>query len=349
MEMISSRRITVSEMAPHIHTFLSGENRVLKIANWLIDWIKSALKSGKINPYDFLPLKGDLAFHIGVSIGTMQSVFRYVEDYGIVESKQRVGTYIKPLKEHGANKKLTSKRDVACYILKKYIKNNCKIGEKLNSTGNLSLKLGISKTTIRTAINKLLQEKVLVKSDRYFIIERLDFELNSIKHLTLVEKIAQNIKQSIDRNYSAGEKIPTNSELAKKYNVSLKTIHDALKLLIKSGIVVTKRGKYGTIVVDNNSVINRYYYEEIEQELKKFIEKNCEIGTKLPAIKLFAKKYNVSTKTIKKALDNLNSDGYVAFSRGRYGGTFVTDIPQSGNDAYTWLAISPDYIQTDEN
>ena len=48
-----SRQITVAEMAPHVHTFKIGENKVNKITAWHLDWIKKALKSGKIKPYDF--------------------------------------------------------------------------------------------------------------------------------------------------------------------------------------------------------------------------------------------------------------------------------------------------------
>ena len=49
-------------------------------------------------------------------------------------------------------------------------------------------------------------------------------------------------------------------------------------------------------------------------------------------------------KTIKKALNNLADDGYLTFVRGRYGGTFVTDIPEDSTEAYKWLAINTDYI-----
>ncbi len=73
------------------------------------------------------------------------------------------------------------------------------------------------------------------------------------------------------------------------------------------------------------------------------IEK-CQPGDKLPPIKELANIYAISEKTIKKALDNLSEEGYIAFARGRYGGTFVLDIPQSSNEAYKWLAISTDYF-----
>ena len=86
-QVTKGRQITVAEMAPHVHSFLPNENKVNKISEWLINWIKKSMQNGSIKPYDFLPLKGDLAFHIGVSLGTMQNVFRIVEDYGLVESK----------------------------------------------------------------------------------------------------------------------------------------------------------------------------------------------------------------------------------------------------------------------
>ena len=92
-----------------------------------------------------------------------------------------------------------------------------------------------------------------------------------------------------------------------------------------------------------------YFYEEIELKIKHYITQNSEVGSKLPSIVEFSEMFNVSTKTIKKALDNLAYDGYVTFTRGRYGGTFVIDIPQSVNESYKWLAITSDYVLESEN
>ena len=103
-----NRRITVAEMAPHVHSFRAGENKTDKIYEWLLAWIKQSLKDGKIKPNDYLPQKGDLAFHIGVSTGTIQNVYRMIEDAGLVESKQKIGTIIKSQKSE-FSEKLTSK------------------------------------------------------------------------------------------------------------------------------------------------------------------------------------------------------------------------------------------------
>ena len=67
MEKKTYYRITVADMAPHVHTFNIGENKVDKILNWLKNWITLSLECGKIHYNDFLPSKADLACHIGVA------------------------------------------------------------------------------------------------------------------------------------------------------------------------------------------------------------------------------------------------------------------------------------------
>ena len=344
------RRITIAEMAPHVHSFGIGENKANKIAKWLNVWITKSLKTGMVKYHDFLPLKGDLAFHIGVSKGTIQNAFRILEDIGMVESKQKIGTYIKENNSSHYIEKLTSKREEAVEIIKQHIlDNNYSLGERILSTRELSNITRFSSTTIRTAINTLMLEGVISKKGKYFVISNIDFDVRNIESKTLVEKIAAKIRQYAEQNFEEGDKLPSNNELAKMYNVSIKTVHDAVKYLIQTGILSTRRGRYGTRVASLQKENTLYDYEKIELKIKEYILKECSIGDKLPTIRVFAAKYNVSTKTVKKALDNLSDDGYIAFSRGRNGGTFVTDIPQGVNEAYTWLALNPEYIKESEN
>lgn len=339
----SPRQITVAEMAPHVHSFLPGENKANKIFNWLSDWIRESLAGGKIKPNDFLPPKGDLACHIGVSLGTMQNVFRMIEDIGLVESKQKIGTYIKA-PDTQRSEKLTSKRDSACEIIKSYIiENKFKIGDRLLSTRKLSSVLNIPSTTVRIALNKLITEKIVEKQDKLFVIKNLNFKINKNETKTLVDKIAERINKYIKTKLKPGDKLPASSALADMYNVSIKTIHDAIFILSVAGIVKTRRGYYGTIVSDKNENENLYFYEQVLLKIKKYIADNCKPNDKLPTIKEFSEVFSVSTKTIKKALDNLAEDGYITFSRGRMGGTFVIDIPIISDSGYTWLALSPEF------
>ena len=341
MNSTTSRQITVAEMAPHIHSFLPGENKVNKLVEWLKNWIEASLNAGKIKPYDMLPPKGDLACHIGVSQGTVQNVFRIIEDEGIIESKQRIGTYIK--NKNSKIKKLTSKRELAVEIIKKYIiDDNYKTGDYLLSTRKIAKITGITDSTVRMAIISIVSSGILKKEGKHYIVQNLDYKTGNIKSKTLVEKIAEEIKKYVETELKQGDKLPSNTTLTKKFNVSIKTIHDAIKLLSKQGIVYTRRGRYGTIVLGDSSEL--YYYEKIEYKIRNYIIKNSKVGDKLPTIKTFSKMFQISGKTVKKALDNLAGDGYIMFTRGRYGGTFVMDIPQTSGEAYKWLAINSDYV-----
>lgn len=340
------RRITVAEMAPHVHSFLPHENKVNKISEWLINWINMSLKAGTIKPYDYLPTKADLAFHIGVSLGTIQNVFRLVEDEGIIESRQKIGTYIKN-KEDKKIEKLTSKREVAIETIKQHITEaEYKTGDKLLSARKLSKILAIPFATIRMAMNTLVSEGVVKKEGSHYIITSLDFTAGTKEPQTLVEKIAEHINQYIKNNLKVGDKLPSNNALSDMFNVSIKTIHDAIKILSLAGIVRTRRGYYGTVVTNmQDNTEEKYFYEQVEQGIKKYMAENCKIGAKLPSIKTFAEVFNVSAKTIKNALNNLENDGYVNLQRGRNGGTFVLEIPTSYEQGYTWLALSSDFEQ----
>ena len=344
---VAPRQILVTEMAPHVHSFLPNENKVIKISDWLEYWIKRALKSGKIKFNDFLPSKGDLAFHIGVSLGTMQNAFRMLEDKGLIESKQRIGSVIKNPKKQ-MSEKLTSKREVTCQEIKKYlIENNYKIGDTLISTRKLASILNVSFSTLRTSINSLIADNILIKQNKNFVVNSIDFDVENIEQTSLAEKIAEHINQYIKKHLKPGKKLPSNNTLADMFGVSVKTIHDSIKILSVAGIVKTRRGYYGTVVCNiNENDDEMYYYEQVEQGIKQYIAENCKVGDKLPTIKNFAEAFNISAKTIKNALDGLANEGYINFVRGKYGGTFVMEIPAIYKQGYTWLALSSEFEQT---
>lgn len=340
------RKIQLSEMAPHVHSFLPGERKTDKLVKWLVSWITISLKNGNIEPYDMLPSKAELAFHIGVSQGTIQNVFRFLEDAGYIESKQKIGSFIKD-KHNKSVVKLTSKKDLATDVIKNYLKsNNCKPGDVLISTRKLAEIGGVSNATIRAAVANLVLQGILEKRGRSYILTGRSFKAHNIEAQTLVDKVADGIKTFIKNNLTPGDKIPPSLKLAGMFNVSVKTINDSVKKLAKEGLVYSKRGRYGTIVLGSSvsEGADLYTYEIVEHKIREFIAANFNIGDKLPAIKNLAIMYKTSGKTVKKALDNLADDGYITFTRGRYGGTFVTDVPKSANEAYTWIAINTNYV-----
>ena len=91
--------------------------------------------------------------------------------------------------------------------------------------------------------------------------------------------------------------------------------------------MVSRRGQYGTIVVKTSqkealmpkpemtifapaAQAAVYRYEKIKNYLKQMITHEFDLGEKLPSMQELAKKADVSTNTIKKALHDLSKEGY---------------------------------------
>ena len=79
------------------------------------------------------------------------------------------------------------------------------------------------------------------------------------------------------------------------------------------------------------------------------IASEYQIGDKLPSIKELSERFDLSPNTIRKAFHNLAREGYLVFSRGRYGGTFVIDIPETEVQSFKWLAVNPQYAKEYSN
>lgn len=354
------------------------ESKAIVISNWLIDWIETDVKAGKIKETDLIPQKSEFAYHLGVSIGTMQNAFRYAEDKGYVESKQCIGTMIKDWKKPTLNvRKLTSKRDICVDLIKQYIVDKkIKIGQKIPSSRILASVIKASANTTRLALENLCSMGILERnssssSESNWILKTNDFVLSKVNidisdNVTLVEKVEKDLENYIAKKLKVGDKLPAHEELSNELRVSIKTIHDALKSLIKRGILLARRGRYGTTVMKMPNADVRadalsakketsifasaqetafYNYEKTQNHIKSLIAENYEIGSQLPSILQLSKELDLSSNTIRKALNNLAKEGYLRFARGRYGGTFVIDIPDISSQPFKWLAVNPKYVE----
>jgi DNA-binding GntR family transcriptional regulator len=372
------KRIEISELPKQLPDFKdSYEAKDILIEKWLCNWIIDSFNSKKISENYLLPQKAQIANYLGVSIGTVQNAIRYIEDKGYLKSKQRIGTMIADINSPDSDiRKLTSKREKIIISIKKMIlEKGYKINHTIPSSRKLASILGTSTNTTRLAYEYLcsigiIESRQTRGNDANWILKKLPVLSeeennigNSLSSETLVKKVSDDLKNYISYNLKATDRLPSHSELSKILSVSIKTVHDALKQLTSEGILLSRRGRYGTIVVkmpgsDNLQPLEKtsifakaedaafYSYQKVENEIKNMIKSNYQINDKLPSMDELSDKLDVSTNTIRKALQNIASMGILKFERGRYGGTFVIDIPEDEEkQVFKWLSVSQQYVQ----
>ena len=163
MQKKSLKQIQISDIDLELPDLKNTESsKASTISKWIIDWIEHDLQSGKISAGYLIPSKPELAFHLGVSTGTIQNALRLTEDLGYVESKQCIGTVVKEKNSASEIRKLTSKREKAINDLKKFIiENKFKTGVILPSSRNISKAISASFNTTRLALENLCSEGIL--------------------------------------------------------------------------------------------------------------------------------------------------------------------------------------------
>lgn len=353
----------------------TDESKSVAIGKWIAEWIVSDLEAGKIEINNILPSKAEFAYMLGVSIGTVQNALRYIEDLGYVESKQCIGTLVRDHKQQVTSlRKLTSKRDLAIDEIKRYIiTGGFSVGSQMPSSRTIATIIGYPINTTRMALenlatNKIIEHKFKSSRETGWLILSLDFEVSSTPSSqgaqTLVDMVVKDLENYIINNLKVGDKMPAHAALAKNLKASLKTVHDALAILISRGILLARRGRYGTTVVKipgaeitlqkpETSIFAPakdtafYHYEKTQNYIKRLIAEEYQVGDKLPSIQELALKLDLSPNTIRKAFHNLADEGYLVFSRGRYGGTFVIDIPEIEAQTFKWLAVNPSYVKVE--
>lgn len=363
------QKINISKLSKNLPDLKNtSEPKAMVIGKWFANVIDNSSFSAKT----LLPTKAELAYLFGVSIGTMQCAMRYLEDLKYVESKQNIGTFIKLKDEKNSVRKLTSTRDIAADRIKQYIKlSNLAKGEFLPKISEIAKIIKYSEPTTRAAIRYLVIQGILeyptqtrtLRNGKLsgYMVKTLDFTFNSSSDNnepeTLVSKIEKDLIEYIQSNKKVGDRLPSISELSVKFFVSPKTIFDALKQLSNQGIVISMRGRYGTVVsrmpndedipiIKEKSIFAPaqdamvYHYQKTQNQIRNMILDNYSIGDKLPSIKELSQTLDLNTNTIQRAIHNLSNEGYLKIVKGRFGGIFVIDLPEESEQTYKWIAIN---------
>lgn len=369
--IFKNNKLTVNDLPKQLPDFKNSELPKDRLTEkWLTDWIVNSIKAKRINVGDILPKKNVIAQYLGISVGTVQNAIRYTEDKGYLQSKQRTGTLVAEFSGHtDVIKKQTSKRDVTVFKVKKYIVENG-IDSVMPPASEIAKSINVSTNTVRLAYLNLCDTGYLKytsgKSGKKVlkVVNIPDVSTDNKAQISksLVDKTTEDLSNFITKNLKKGDKLHTRAELAKLLEVSIKTVHDAVNILEAKGILLSRRGRYGTVIVKmpeeaeifqpmkERSIFAKaedaafYRWEKIENKIFDMIKTEYEAGMKLPSMEELSEKFDVSTNTIRKALKILSEKGIVDFERGRYGGTFVIDIPESTeNSVYEWLAVTHDF------
>lgn len=344
------------------------------VTDWLISLVKYCLETGVADIGDFIPTKEELASFLDVSCATVQNSIRQVRDMGYFVSKQSIGTSIADIysNEIKTNDELCHSTITECKIKKIVLDENIKLNSPVPSISEFSQKTNISQNTIRFTLINLAQkgylEKVHLKGNKYSWIYKKEFKLteteikNGIEdeNFTLTHQLVEKIQKYIEKTYKNGEKILPNSSISRMFDVSIKTVNDAMKVLNARKIVLSRRGKYGTIYIGGqNSKMDfvsserkrtiappnySYSWQKALTHLKKYIVENYEAGDKIAPIRELATILNVSPNTIRRALEDLFQSGHLVSQRGKFGGIFIMEMPEIEGDSYRWLALNPDVI-----
>ena len=372
MKKIKNNKLSINDLPKQVPDFKNSTMSKDRLTEqWLTQWIVSSLANNKIKRGDILPKKIAIAEYLGIGVGTVQNAIRYTEDKGYLQSKQKTGTLIAGYSSANTIKKQTSKRDAAVSKIKKHIIESG-LDTVMPPAAVLAKKINVSANTVRLAYLHLCDTGFLQYSTgksgkkRLRVVElpEMPSERNA-SHTSLVEKTEQDLSDYITQNMKKGDKLLTRFELSKILNVSVKTVHDAVNSLEEKGILLSRRGRYGTVIAQmpNEAAIFQPMRERSifakaddaifyrwENALIKMIKEEFEPGMKLPSMDILSEKFDVSTNTIRKALRMLSNKGFVDFQRGRYGGTFVLDVPEQDNaNAYEWIAITHDFMPVGAN
>lgn len=344
------------------------------VTNWLIDWIKYSLEVGIADIGDFIPTKEELAKFLNVSSATVQNSISQAKNLGYFVSKQSLGTCIADFysKDIKSQDELCYSTITECKIKKIVLDDLIELNCPIPSIGEIAYRTHISQNTIRFALVNLSQkgylEKINLKGNKHSWIYKKEFVLtneeikNGIEdeNCTLTHQLVEKIKKYIEKTYKNGEKILPNSSFSAMFDVSIKTVNDAMKILNARKVVLSRRGRYGTIFIGGqnsktdflsferrkiSSAQNyTYSWQKALGHLKKYIVENYEAGDKIAPIRELATILNVSPNTIRRALSDLFQNGYLVSKRGKLGGIFIMEMPEIEGDSYRWLALNPSAI-----
>ncbi|MFM7389436.1 MAG: GntR family transcriptional regulator [Vampirovibrionales bacterium] len=369
-------RLSVKNLPKEHPDFYTGETKDVIIARWLGEWIEAGLQQGTFTEQHLMPLKQDIAAVLEVSVGTVQNAFRIMEDEGLVESKQRIGTLLRKQTDADSRvRKQTSKRDTTVLAIQHYIlTQGFEVGASLPSAKEVGSLIGAKVNTTRLAMEYLTNHGVIEnrglkgKQPNWILLQKPDAQqlqqqgFQGISTTTLIDQLERDLKALIAKQFEVNDRLPSHLELADQFNVSIKTVHDAVHRLVEQGLVHSKRGRYGTYVsripsnLIDTSLIEQlfvpaasfspqpaeaplavpalattaeaappfYGYEKVMNYVQTQLQQGVYgQGQKLPKQSELAVQCQVSLNSVRDGLKRLEEQGVLRIEQGRHGGAVI--------------------------
>jgi len=128
--------------------------------------------------------------------------------------------------------------------------------------------------------------------------------------LPLYYQIKQTIKNwIISREFNPGDKIPSENQLSKKFNVTRLTVRQALAQLVQEGFVTSRKGD-GTYVTSDETLINSFnieftgFMDDLFYQVSKSTTKSVDTN-RITIPKAIADLYESGTK-VKITMETIN-------------------------------------------
>ena len=148
--------------------------------------------------------------------------------------------------------------------MEKYIVDNCKIGDRINSINEWAKHFKVSDKTAHEALQILFEKGIIqTRRGRYGTIvcalpnkngsvtrkEDSIFMSAEDAQVYSYKRIENYLKNKIKTQYAVGQKLPSMKSLSEEMDVSTNTIRKAILMLANDGYVSLSRGRFGGIYV----------------------------------------------------------------------------------------------------
>lgn len=144
----------------------------------------------------------------------------------------------------------------------------------------------------------------------------MDLEMDKSSGVPLYIQIKDQIIRDIkNKKFGAGQKMPTERELAKRLRISRNTISAAYKLLIKEGVLVSYQGRGTFVEQEDRMQKEQRLYSRLDSLIEEALEKGFSLDEFLQIVQGRVKEKEEALKKIAAVFVECNEEQAKVFAR----------------------------------